>query len=191
MAIINTTPQYRIPVSIGRGFQCGQGVIKLFDVESDLTSLGGQGQDFDSKVSPYKDIMDIMGDGWECGHILGRQFGGGNSIPNFLPMSSKANHRFLDDMERKVRAAIECFPVISTYLMTKNNFKRTYLEYRVFASNDTIDVNGLYIPRSIHATLSIIDSLENEIDCNLVNDLPCLRDKNLQMPLDFQTNVNY
>lgn len=163
----------------------GKGVIAKFFTAPNFEE---EGEEFDRDDYP---IMKELGTSWECGHLLGKQFGGLAEAKNFVPMHHDANQKFLHEVESKVRFILERWDCINSYLKQELNFDTCACVYQVNVDLNSIKkIKVVELPTMIHASLNIVDHNNNDLDDSVyekVNSLSYIAREGIHLPLG--TNI--
>lgn len=167
----------------------GEGVIAMYnDKYFSISDLAVTGKEFNRSDYPF---MDILGNDWECGHLLGKQLGGDNKAHNLLPMTRKSNAAFRDQMECRVRDVLENLGVITAQLNMGSNLMVCSVKYEVnIVAGSEITVNGLNIPGRFRARLSIVDYKGMDLPAETLQISKHLSDNGLTVPLDLMFDVD-
>lgn len=171
----------------GEDVQFGHEVSALYGGRVTLDGVKNE-ETFNRDAFP---IMEVLGEDWDCGHLLGKQLGGEARKENFIPMTHSSNMEFKASVEDKVAKVIEYFQAIHTYLATTHQISSTKLKYEVNVIPGKTFSKSIYtFPKTIYARLSIINDSGKEIDYNLLGDLKIYKDIDVQLPLSRVLNVD-
>lgn len=142
----------------------GQGVRAKF-----LNKNLPQGEDFNTEDFAF---VNQLGDSWQRGHLLGVRFGGAAIVKNFLPMTQRSNLYFKSVVEDKLALLLDHKFIFDTNISIKTDNNEKYrIVYDVLVSKELIDVNGYKIPASFTASITIEDSMREQVPDEILNEI--------------------
>lgn len=153
--------------------------------EAFLGAVTNNGKEFTEDQFPY--VSNIRDEeylrrngtnGWQKGHLIGKQFGGNNTEENLIPLTKEANLRMLNEVESVVKNFFAAGAIIKGQFLKQSGSTDTRNIQMVYCvktcrnedivNADLVEIDGLFIPRFVYCR-TYIEIGDNIVDAQALS----------------------